>query len=79
LAALKDMPGYIAGAGGGLLMNVSKCRAQAGVVQVMSRYLEGVEGLDERLGIREVRGVVERCLWVGGLGGGVREEVGDLI
>jgi hypothetical protein len=79
LAALKDMPGYIAGAGGGLLMNVSKCRAQAGVVQVMSRYLEAVEGLDERLGIREVRGVVERCLWVGGLGGGVREEVGDLI
>ncbi len=70
LKAMGDMPSYVANHGKNEdlslrtpLINVGKCRAQATVVQLVARYLEGVE----EMRIQPVQGVIERCLWVGGL------------
>jgi len=67
LTALRDMPSYIASTPRDApLINVSKCRAQAAVVQLLSRYLE--RSAEYRFA--GVAGVVARCLWVGGLSAG---------
>ena len=64
LSALKDMPSYIASTlSEPPLINVTKCKAQAAVVQLVARYLEK----SSELRIKPVQDVVARCLWVGGL------------
>lgn len=64
LTALKDMPSYIASTPTDPpLINVSKCRAQAAVVQLFSRYLESSTGYR----FQTVPGLTERCLWIAGL------------
>lgn len=64
LSALKDMPSYIASTlSEPPLINVTKCKAQAAVVQLVARYLEK----SGELRIKPVQKVVGRCLWVGGL------------
>lgn len=64
LRALKDMPSYISSTlSEPPLINVTKCKAQATVVQLVARYLEK----SSELRINPVQGVVDRCLWVGGL------------
>ena len=82
LSALKDMPSYIASSRTEPpLINVTKCKAQAAVVQLVARYLERTGELGQgRERIRPVEGVVERCLWVGGLRDGeVKEFARNLV
>lgn len=82
LSALKDMPSYIASSRTEPpLINVTKCKAQAAVVQLVARYLERAGELGHgRERIRPVEGVVERCLWVGGLSDGeVKEFARNLV
>ncbi|KFZ10830.1 hypothetical protein V502_07898 [Pseudogymnoascus sp. VKM F-4520 (FW-2644)] len=64
LTVLKDMPSYIASTPTDPpLINVSKCRAQATVVQLFSRYLESSTGYK----FQTVPGLTDRCLWIAGL------------
>lgn len=82
LSALKDMPSYIASSRTEPpLINVTKCKAQAAVVQLVARYLERAGELGQgRERIMPVEGVVERCLWVGGMRDGeVKEFARDLV